>query len=232
MATISKPGIAVIAKNKYRGEALALSIARHTKRTVVPLTKLESTVLTSCLRILVESDANLEGTLKLIREVTTNHPNLVLVVLGSLESEEDIAKLGEAGACGYVPADASFKEMLTIMRTARTGEFICPPHVNHALFSWLAILTGKERICHLQSAGLTMRERQIAELLTNYHTNEEIADHLCVAKCTVKSHVHRLKKKLSSYRSEIPELTLYPKPAPPVSGRSRHSHISDFQGVA
>lgn len=232
MATISKPGIAVVAQKKYRGEALALSIAKRTSRTVVPLTKLDSTVLTRCLRILVESDANLEGTLKLIREVTTNHPNLVLIVLGSLESEEDIAKLGDAGACGYVPADASFEEMLTIMRTARTGEFICPPHVNHALFSWLAILTGKQRICHLQSAGLTMRERQIAELLANYHTNEEIADSLCVANCTVKNHVHRLKKKLSCNRSEIPELILHPKPAPPVSDGSRQRHVRPFQRVA
>lgn len=203
MATDSTPDIAVLAQRRHSGEALALSIAKRTSRMVVALTGPDSSVLTSCSRVLVESDLHLESTLKLIREIKLAHPNVVLVVLGSSESEEDIAKIADAGACGYIPANASFEEMLSLLRTVRTGEFVCPPHITHALFSYLAALARNRRIGLLQSAGLTMRERQIAELSASYLSNREIADQLCVAECTIKSHIHRLRKKLNCSGCEI-----------------------------
>ena len=119
--------IAVFAKKKYRCEALAQLIAKRTQELVVPLTRPDSIVLNRCRKILIDSDMNLQSELELIHTITVQNPHAMVVVLGSAESAEDIAKFAEAGACGYVPADADFEEMLAIVLSAAIGEFICPP---------------------------------------------------------------------------------------------------------
>ena len=196
MATASSPAIAVLARSKYCGEALALSMAAHTDQEIVPLIEAESSVLARSSTIVVELDANLESALKLIRDVATQHPDSVVVVLGLLESEESIVKLAEAGACGYVSASSSFREMISIVQSARKGEFNCSPHIAHVLFSRLAALARNRNLSLLQASGLTTRERQIIEFLAQDFSNQEIADHLSIAKCTVKNHVHHLLRKL------------------------------------
>jgi DNA-binding NarL/FixJ family response regulator len=189
--------IAVLAMKKYRGQALAQSIAERTRCHVVPLTKPDPAVLNRCSRVLIESDMNLQGDLELIHTITLQNPEAVVVVLGSGESAEDIAKLAEAGACGYLPADADFEEMLAIVQYAAKGEFICPSRVNHKLFRQLAALAQNRELCVLQVAGLTTRERQVLSLLRDSLGKREIADRLCVSECTIKSHVHRVRQKLA-----------------------------------
>ncbi len=190
--------IALFAMKKYRGQALAQSITERTQDPVVPLTRPDPIVLNRCCKILIESDMNLEGELELIHTITVQNPDAVVVVLGSTESAEDIAKLAEAGACGYVPADADFEEMLAIVQSVAKGEFICPPRINHKLFRQLAALAQNRELCVLQDAGLTTRERQVVSLLGHSLSKREIADRLCVSECTVKSHVHRVRKKLAN----------------------------------
>ncbi len=195
--------IAVIAMKKYRSEALAQSIIERTQDPVVPLTKPDPIFLNRCRKILIESDINLQGELELIQTIMIENPNAVVVVLGSTESPEDIAKLAGAGACGYVPADADFEEMLAIVRSAAKGEFICPPRINHKLFRQLAALAQYRELCVLQDAGLTIRERQVVSLLGNSLNKREIANRLCVSECTVKSHVNRVRKKLAENDSRF-----------------------------
>ena len=76
---------------------------------------------------------------------------------------------------GYVPADTSFCEMLSIIRSARKGEFSCPPRITHALFSRLAALARNRDLDLRRTSGLTTRERQIMELLAESLSNKEIA---------------------------------------------------------
>jgi len=196
MAT--SPAIGVFAMKKYGGQAFAQSIAERTRESVVPLTRLDPTVLNQCEKILVESEMHLQDELRLIRAIAGQNPEIVIVVLGSVESAEDIAKLAEAGACGYVPADADFEEMLAIVRSAAKGEFICPPRINFELFLQLAALAQNRQSCSLRDAGLTSRERQVLHLLDRFLSRREIANRLCVSECTVKSHVYRVRKKLAN----------------------------------
>ncbi len=195
--------IAVLAMKKYRGQALAQSIADRTQCPVVPLTRPDPVVLNRCCTILIESDMNLEGGLELIQTIRMQNPDAVVVVLGSAESAEDIAKLAEAGACGYLPADADFEEMLAIVQSAAKGVFICPPHINHKLFRQLAALAQNRELCVLQDAGLTTRERQVLSLLRQSPGKRWIADRLCVSERTIKSHVHRVRKKLANNGSFV-----------------------------
>jgi DNA-binding NarL/FixJ family response regulator len=190
--------IAVLATKRYRGQALAQSIAERTQCHVVPLTRPDPAVLHQCCTVLIESDMNLHGDLELIRAIMVQNPDAVVIVLGSAESAEDIAKLAEAGASGYIPADADLEEMLAIVQSAAKGQFICPPQINHKLFRQLAVLAQNRELCVLQDAGLTTRERQVLNLLRHSLDKREIADRLCVSECTIKSHVHRVRRKLAN----------------------------------
>jgi DNA-binding NarL/FixJ family response regulator len=196
MATPSRPNIAVLATSRYRAEALALSISAHSEHDAYPLTQLESSVLACCSTILLELDVNMESVLTLVRDTTAQYPDATVLVLGFMESEEGVVKLAEAGASGYVPAGASFQDMLSIIQSARPGEFACTPHVTYALFSRLAELTRNGDVDFLLDSGVTAREQQVLKLLTQDLTNKEIADRLCVSENTVKNHVHNLLRKL------------------------------------
>jgi DNA-binding NarL/FixJ family response regulator len=196
MATDQPPAIAVLAANKYRAEALALSISVHSELDALALTQAELAVLAYFSMVLVEVDMNLEASLKVIRSIAAHCPDATLVVLGLLESDESIVKLAEGGASGYVPANASLQEMLSIIQAARKGEFACPPDVTYALFSRLAELERCRSVNVCQASGLTGRERQVMGLLGQNLSNKEIAHRLCVSECTVKNHVHRVLRKL------------------------------------
>jgi DNA-binding NarL/FixJ family response regulator len=196
MAPPSRPAIAVLAANRYRAEGLALSISAHSEYDACPLTRAESSVLACCSKILLELDVNMECVLKLVRDTTAQYPDAPVLVLGFVESEDGVVRLAEAGASGYIPADASFQEMLSIIQSARQGEFACAPHVTYALFSRLAELARNRQADCLLDSGITTREQQVLELLMQDLSNKEIANRLCVSQNTIKNHVHNLLRKL------------------------------------
>ncbi len=195
MATPSRPTIAVLATSRYRAEALALSISAHSEHDAYPLTQAESSVLACCSTILLELDVNMESVLKLVRDTAVQYPDATVLVLGF---------------------DASFQEMLSIIQSARHGEFACTPHVTYALFSRLAELTRNQEMDFLLDSGVTIREQQVLELLTQDLSNKKIADRLCVSKNTVKNHVHNVLRKLGVSSRSV-AVRLRQQKAPPAA---------------
>jgi DNA-binding NarL/FixJ family response regulator len=197
MTTSSRPAIGVLAASRYRAEALALSISAYSEHDACPLTPAESSVLACYSKIIIELDANMDSGLRLVRDIATRHPEATLLVLGSVQSDEDIVRLADAGADGYIPEDASFQDMLSIIRSACQGEFACTPPVTYALFSRLAEVARSQEACVLLDSGITSRERQVWTLLMQDLSNKEIANQLCISQNTVKNHVHSLLRKLA-----------------------------------
>jgi DNA-binding NarL/FixJ family response regulator len=65
---------------------------------------------------------------------------------------------------------------------------------------------GKPR--ELESIGLTVRERQVVDLISDGMSNKEIAARLHIAIHTVKSHVHNVLEKLALHtRLEVAAFT-------------------------
>ncbi len=196
MANDSPSPIAVFAANRYRAEALSLSISAHSEHDAYALPAAATRVLAGFPIIVLELDTSLGFAVNLIHEVTALRPDAKIIVVGSVESEECIVQLAVAGATGYVPANASFQDMLSIIRSARKGEFACPPDLTYTLFSRLAELARDRDTDFLLASGLTTRELQILRLVAQNLSNKEIAERLCVSEYTIKNHVHHLLKKL------------------------------------
>ncbi|CAM04270.1 LuxR family two component transcriptional regulator [Saccharopolyspora erythraea NRRL 2338] len=119
----------------------------------------------------------------------TRDPGLRVVPMNVPEKESDILAYAELGAAGYLTRGHSIAELVRTVRSAAAGEFRCSPCVAAALSPGAAQ--------SIVSAGLlSHREAEIAELLEQGLSNQEIARRLCIALATVKNHVHNILDKL------------------------------------
>ena len=101
------------------------------------------------------------------------------------------------GALGYVLQDASATEVVTGIRTVARGSAVCPPKMMRFLFDWVALQQGKLRNGRTGVAPhLTRRELVLVPLIRQGLTNKEIAAQLHVSEETVKSHIHRMLRKV------------------------------------
>lgn len=142
--------------------------------------------------------------LSLTATVHAEVPEAKVIVMGLLAVQEDVAAYVRAGASGFIMKDASFEDFFTTIRAVAGGAQILPPALTHSLFSQIARKAGvstktsasnKARV--LESVRLTVRERQVIDLLSEGLSNKEIAQRLHIAVHTVKSHVHNVLEKLA-----------------------------------
>lgn len=132
----------------------------------------------------------------LLRSLRAETPETRLIAFAIAEDMASIIDCAEAGAAGYVTADASIDDVVNAIGRAATGELVCPPAVAAELFRRM----GDPGSCHdqgaLLSAPLTPREREVLAFLRRAQSNKEIASALNISEATVKNHVHHVLEKL------------------------------------
>jgi two-component system nitrate/nitrite response regulator NarL len=146
-------------------------------------------------------DAAPEPPANAVRALLAALPEVRIVVLGLAAPDVDAEVLAciEAGAAGYVTRAAGLPELVEAVACVARGELACSTSVAGALARSLARLSAaSERPA--DGAGLTARERQIAELIAEGLSNKEIAGRLHIELPTVKNHVHRILGKLEVSR--------------------------------
>jgi|SRR5215471_10718801 len=119
-------------------------------------------------------------------------------ILGLAVDEEtsDVIECAEAGADGYVTADATIEDLERAIDRVGHEELICSPRIAATLFRRLG--SGGTRVDNGASGdALTNRERQIWNYLGQGLSNKEIATALNISIPTVKNHVHHLLGKLN-----------------------------------
>jgi two-component system, NarL family, nitrate/nitrite response regulator NarL len=135
----------------------------------------------------------------LVRELVATAPEARVVMVGVTDDHPEVMPLAEAGVAGYVTTEASGEEIVLVVESVARGELPCSPRLAATLLHRVTTL-AQERSAPSALASLTVRERQIVELLSDGLSNKEIARGLQIEVATVKNHVHNILEKLNVKR--------------------------------
>lgn len=142
------------------------------------------------------------GAVQLIEEVGRLSPHTAVVVLTAHHDPLLVGRLFAAGAAGYLLKSAGAVEIIGAVRAAHCG---VRPLAVEALQALAAPgEAARARAAPVESGGatgakvreLTLREREIVELVGQGLTNEEIADRLFISDKTVRNHLGAILRKL------------------------------------
>jgi DNA-binding NarL/FixJ family response regulator len=121
---------------------------------------------------------------EVIRQLRKEFPNARFIVLTSAEGDVDMRRALEAGAQAYLVKGAVRKELRQVVKAVHAGERYIPASV------------AEKITAHLGEPGLTARELEVIQLVSEGLRNKEIAARLSISEDTVKMHVRNLMEKL------------------------------------
>jgi DNA-binding NarL/FixJ family response regulator len=141
-------------------------------------------------------DVALAESLNLMRELRATTPATRIVAFAVDEDISAILDCAEAGAAGFVTANASVDELVTAIDRTIAGELLCSPRMAAELLRRAADREDRRAQPQRAPAGLTSRENQVLLFVREGKSNKEIAVALNIAESTVKNHVHHVLEKL------------------------------------
>lgn len=133
--------------------------------------------------------------LLLLRELKMRMPQATFLMLTVEEDEEIILRAIQEGARGYIVKHSPPERLLESLKACARGEVLLGEEVYVKVFEYLR----RERILPpdiLSSSTLSVREREVAELVVAGKSNKEIASILGISESTVKNHITSILKKL------------------------------------
>lgn len=132
--------------------------------------------------------SNYAGSL-LAHDIIKQEKKTRVLVYSSFDEEQQILELVEAGVHGYILKRDEISQLVKAIRVVAQGKTWFSPEIAHV------VLHGVKKKT-LADYGLSSREQEVFMLITNGHTNREIASKLFIAEGTVKNHVFSIYKKL------------------------------------
>jgi two-component system, NarL family, response regulator LiaR len=124
-----------------------------------------------------------------LRRIAERRPQTRVVMLTSYADERRAMEAVDAGASGFLLKDASPRDVVAAIRTARRGEAVLHPAV-------AAKLLAERRRPPAAHAELTARELEVLRLIARGLQNKQIAAQLHLSEKTVKTHVSAVLRKL------------------------------------
>jgi DNA-binding NarL/FixJ family response regulator len=125
-------------------------------------------------------------------------PRSRVIILTSFGEEDKVLPAIRAGAQGYLLKDIPPDELVHAVRQAYLGKVQLHPEIARKL---MAVAAGRQEpssshtAAHLQD-GLTEREEEVLQLISDGLNNREIAEKLFISEKTVKTHVSNILGKL------------------------------------
>ena len=119
--------------------------------------------------------------------IVATAPGVKVMVLTTFESDKDILRAIEAGACGYLLKDAAPAELADAVRAAARGETVLSPSVASTLV---------RQVRRPAPPALSARECEVLRLVARGLTNADIGRQLFISEATVKTHLLRAFNKL------------------------------------
>ena len=130
-------------------------------------------------------------------------PETKILMLTSRDGEQDVLSSFRAGADGYVMKGATPEQTINAIKSVNEGVGWIDPAIAKIVFSSLGNSntlsgtvsnTSENRSKNIY--GLTERELDVHELMTEGLSNPQIAENLVISRATAKAHVHSILQKL------------------------------------
>jgi two-component system, NarL family, response regulator DegU len=128
---------------------------------------------------------------KLIRDA---NPDAKIVILTMLDQEGYVYEAIKAGATGYMLKSTSSDELVNAIQTVNEGKALLHPDATAQLLKEFVTLAQNKA----KDYGLSNREMEVLQLLSEGNTNKEIAKALWISEQTVKTHVAHIFDKLGT----------------------------------
>jgi len=139
------------------------------------------------------------SSLNLVKLVKKNYPASKIIVMDLVPLQADVFEFVQEGVSGFILKDATVNDFLKTIRSVSKGLQVLPPNLTGSLFTQIIehAINGVKPSKIIDSVRMTKREKQVIELISDGHTNKEIAQQLHLSTYTVKSHVHNILEKLA-----------------------------------
>lgn len=197
-------GVYLLAENRLLRDLLARMLARKSDIRVVGASAFSPQVMHEVVPanpdiILFDSLATAVSTDGFLPKLRNSLPNVKIVMFGMDCDQEKFLIAVHHGVAGYVLKDASATEVAAAIRSVANGDAVCPPSLCRVLFDHVAeAATWKPGVQVRKNLGLTRREQQLMQLVSEGLTNKEIAAQLFLSEQTIKNHLRRMLRKVGA----------------------------------
>lgn len=139
-------------------------------------------------------------------QIVAKHPEIAVVMLSMHSDEGYVLRSLKAGARGYLLKDSAEAELISAIHAVHEGKAFFSPAISKML--------AEDYLRQAQQRGvqdsyelLTMRERELLQLLAEGRSNKEVATLLELSLYTVETHRANILQKLKL--RGVPELIMY-----------------------
>lgn len=136
-----------------------------------------------------------ENGLNAAREIHKSFPDTKVVLLTQHSEDMYIADALEAGVAGYVLKSQVSSDLLHAIRQVSNGHVYISPGISGA------VLTAYKSRLDKKSDVLTLRERQVLQLIAEGKTTRDVASLLFISVKTAETHRSRLMQKLDIHET-------------------------------
>ncbi len=130
--------------------------------------------------------------LDICKELTKKYPDLSIIALSNYSETGFIKNMLRNGANGYLLKNTDKQDLILAITTVNKGETYLPRNIQDILLN--DSIGNPSQVSFIPK--LTRREKEVLNLISNEHTNQEIAELLFISTKTVESHRNNLIQKL------------------------------------
>lgn len=157
--------------------------------------------LIKCLRLvpdIVFLDITMPGIsgIEVCAQIVHQFPDSKVLGLSQHEDVEYVYQMLRAGCSGYMLKNSTREEFVEAIRSVMAGEKYFSRRVSEMMSSDLINRREKEDEKEYSAVHLTLREKEIIQLIADELSNQEISDRLHISLRTVETHRRNIMQKL------------------------------------